>query len=135
MRTNGRKSNKKKKKAADDEEEAEDDEEHEHVLDEDGETCCKPDPDQEMINMDGAEVAKPRDEIESPTKKTRTPAKARAKKTDTPAKEKKTPAKTPRGKKVKKEEETQEAIEQILAEPAEGQPTEVSRALAITDVR
>jgi len=138
LRTAGRKSSKKKKAKPEDEGEDEglEDPEAEQVMGENGEMVDKPDPAKELVNMDGAEVSVPRDPIEKPAKKAKTPRKPRAKKEEgvegqgeaDPSSAKKTPAK--RKPKAKKGEEQEEAVkaeeveQQILAEPAEAQPVE-----------
>ena len=138
LRTAGRKSSKKKKvKAEEGDEEAEglEDPEAEQVVGENGEMVNKPDPAKELVNMDGAEVSVPRDAIDKPAKKARTPRKPKAKKEDVPQGEegkaatpaKKTPAKRkPKAKKgeeapaeaVKTEAGEQTKVVEPAAEPA-----------------
>ena len=137
LRTNGRKSHKKKKGAEDEGDEDPEAEPHEHVTGEDGETCCKPDPANELVDINGAEVAAPRDPIDKPGKKARTQRKPRAKKGTADADDyaaaaagedgKKTPARKPRAsKKAQADDATkkEEVEKQVRAEPAEAQNIE-----------
>lgn len=140
LRTNGRKGSKKKKAKAEEGEEGDEgleDPEAEQVPGEDGEMHAKPDPGKELVNIDGAEVAAPRDPIEKPAKKARAPRKPKAKKEEGAEGEDVSPKKTPakRGPKPKKAApepsvpqndpvKAEEVEQQVLAEPAEAQPIE-----------